>query len=272
MMFMFVLWFDRLFVGHYRSAAETGIYQAASQLSVGLAIILSCFGSVFSPMSAALDHQGEIKRLGELFRVGTKWALYVSLPPFLVMCFAPREVMAVIFGKPYEMGWLVLVILGAGQFVNAGTGPVTNLMNMAGLQNPLFRASAVMLGLSAALNVILIPRLGMTGAAISTAVSVSGMFAWAIYVTKQKLGIVPYDRRYLKGLAATAVTVAALLLLRQFRVSSPVLSLALVCILASAVFLAMLMLAGLDEEDKDFIRLLRDRLEPKATLHKRMAE
>jgi O-antigen/teichoic acid export membrane protein len=260
MIFMLVLWLDRLFVGHYRSAAETGIYQAASQLSISLAIILGCFGSVFSPITADLHHRGEIKRLGELFRVSTKWALYVSLPPFLVMCFAPREVMTVIFGKPYEIGWLPLVILGAGQLVNAGTGPVTSLMNMAGLQNPLFRISAVMLCLNAALNVILIPRWGMAGAAISTAVTITGLFAWAIYVTKQKLGFVPYDRRYLKGLVATAVTVGALLLTGRVEFVSPTLKLVAICSVAIAVFGLALKLAGLDQEDRDFITVILARL------------
>jgi O-antigen/teichoic acid export membrane protein len=260
MIFMLVLWLDRLFVGHYRSAAETGIYQAASQLSISLAIILSCFGSVFSPMTADLHHRGEIKRLGELFRVSTKWALYVSLAPFLVMCFAPREVMTVIFGTPYEIGWLPLVILGIGQLVNAGTGPVTGLMSMAGLQNPLFYISAVSLCLSAVLNVILIPRLGMAGAAISTAVTITVLFAWAIYVTKRKLGIVPYDRRYLKGLVATAVTVGALLLVGRVEFVSPTLRLVAISSVAFAVFGMSLKLAGLDQEDRDFIKMLRVRL------------
>ncbi len=260
MIFMLILWLDRLFVGHYRSAAETGIYQAASQLSISLAIILSCFGSVFSPITADLHHRGEIKRLGELFRVSTKWALYVSLPPFLVMCFAPREVMTVIFGKPYEIGWVPLVILGVGQLVNAGTGPVTSLMSMSGLQNPLFYISAVMLCLSAALNVILIPHLGMAGAAISTAVTITVLFAWAIYVTKRRLGFVPYDRRYLKGLAATAVTVGALFLIGRVVFVSPTLKLVAISSVAIAVFGLVLKLAGLDQEDRDFITVILARL------------
>src|ERR1700686_2986195 len=121
-------------------------------------------------MTAVLPHRGEIKRLEEVFRVSTKWSLYVSIPPFLVMCFASRGVLSVLFGKPYEIGWAALIILGVGQLVNAGTGPVTGLLVMAGLQNHLFVISGASLGAGAAMCIFLIPRWGMAGAAVATAV------------------------------------------------------------------------------------------------------
>jgi O-antigen/teichoic acid export membrane protein len=264
---MLIIWVDRLFVGHYRSAGETGIYQSVSQLSVSIAMILGSFQSIFSPMTAALHHRGELKRLEEVFRVSTKWALYVSIPPFLIMCFASHEVLSVLFGKPYEIGWLALVILGIGQLVNAGTGPVTGLLVMSGLQNDLFVISGISLSAGAALCILLIPRWGMVGAAIGTAASIIGMFAWAIYVGKQKLNMLPYDRRYWKGLQASALSVGALLLLRQFRISSPLLNLTAACVIATAVFVGALMLAGLDQEDRDFIRMLRERMNSKESAY-----
>jgi O-antigen/teichoic acid export membrane protein len=269
---MLIMWVDRLFVGHYRSAAETGVYQSVSQLSISLAVILGSFASIFSPMTAVLHHRGEMKRLEEVFRVSTKWSLYVSIPPFLVMCFASREVLSVLFGKPYAIGWATLIILGVGQLVNAGTGPVTGLLVMAGLQNHLFLISGVSLGAGAAMCIFLIPRWGMAGAAVATAVSIIGMFAWSIYVGKQRLNMLPYDRRYLKGLAAAAAAVGGLLLLRQFNISSPVMNLVAVCTVATTVFAAALMLGGLDEEDRDFIKMLRARLKAKETAYRNLVE
>lgn len=265
MLGMLVMWVDRLFVGHYRSAAETGVYQSISQLSVSLAVILGSFGSIFSPMTAVLHHRGEMKRLEEVFRVSTKWSLYVSIPPFLVMCFASREVLSVLFGKPYEIGWAALIILGIGQLVNAGTGPVNALLVMSGLQNYLFVISGVSLGAGAAMCIFLIPRWGMVGAAVATAVSIAGMFACAIYVGKRELSMLPYDRRYWKGLVAAAAAVGALLVLRQFNIGSPLKDLVALCAVATTVFTTVLLLGGLDEEDRHFIKMLRGRLKAKET-------
>lgn len=260
---MLIIWVDRLFVGHYGSAAETGVYQSVSQLSVSIAMILGSFASIFSPMTAALHHRGEMKRLEEVFRVSTKWALYVSVPPFLVMCFASREVLSVLFGKPYEIGAVALIILGVGQLVNAGTGPVTGLLVMSGLQNDLFVISGVSLSAGAVMCMFLIPRWGIAGAAFATATSIIGMFAWAIHTGKKKLNMLPYDRRYWKGLRAAGLAVAALLLLRQFPISSQLVHLIVVSIVASIVFIAALMMAGLDEEDRDFLKMMQARLKTK---------
>ncbi len=269
---MLLIWIDRLFVGHYRSAAKTGVYQSVSQLSISLAVILGSFGSIFGPMTAALHHRGELKRLEEVFRVSTKWSLYVSIPPFLVMCFASREVLSVLFGKPYEIGWAALIILGVGQLVNAGTGPVTGLLVMSGLQNYLFVISGVSLGAGAAMCIFLIPRFGMVGAAVATAVSIGGMFAWAVYVGKRELNMLPYDRRYWKGLVAAAAAVGALLLLREFNISSHLMNLVAVCTVATTVFAVVLLLGGLDEEDRHFIKMLRARLKAKETTYRSLVE
>ena len=260
---MLIIWIDRLFVGHYRSAAETGVYQSVSQLSVSIAMILGSFASIFSPMTAALHHRGEMKRLEEVFRVSTKWALYVSVPPFLIMCFASREVLSVLFGKPYEIGAAALIILGVGQLVNAGTGPVTGLLVMSGLQNDLFVISGVSLSAGAIMCMFLIPRWGIAGAAFATATSIIGLFAWAIHVGKEKLNMLPYDRRYWKGLRAAGLAVAALFLLRQFEIGSPAVKLIAVCLVATTVFVAALMMAGLDEEDRDFLKIMQARLKTK---------
>lgn len=267
MLGMLIMWVDRLFVGHYLSAAETGVYQSLSQLSISLAVILGSFGSIFSPMTAVLHHRGEMKRLEEVFRVSTKWSLYVSIPPFLVMCFASREVLTVLFGKPYEIGWAALIILGIGQLVNAGTGPVNGLLLMSGLQNYLFVISGVSLCAGAGMSIFLIPRWGMAGAAVATAISIAGMFTCAIFVGKRELNLLPYDRRYWKGLVAAAMAVGALLLLRQINISSPLLNVAAVCTVATTVFAAVLLLGGLDEEDWDFIKLVRKRFTAKKTAY-----
>jgi hypothetical protein len=66
----------------------------------------------------------------------------------------------------------------------------------------------------------------------------------------------PYDRRYLKGLAATLVTTAALLLVRNVGVSPAPLKALITLVVASGVFAGTLWLAGLDAEDREFMQLL----------------
>lgn len=255
-----MIWIDRLLVGYYRPASEVGIYQAASQLSVTFALILSGFATIFSPMAADLWHHGELGRLEELYRVSTKWGLYMSVPPFLVTCFAPRLVMGVLFGKAYVMGWPALLILTFGQVVNAGTGPVGYLLVMAGYQKRMFQISGTTFVTAVVLGLILIPRYGMTGAAIATCVALSGMFVSAVVVARRVLGMKPYDRRYLKGALATALAIIPLMLLHGVHLLTAPITVLVNALLAGGVFAGVLMLAGVDPEDRKFVGLIVERL------------
>lgn len=255
-----IFWVDRLLVGYFRPAAEVGIYQAVSQSSILFAVILGAFNAIFSPMIADLYHKRETGRLDELFKVSTKWGLYLTIPLFLVMCFASREVMTVVFGNEYETGSLPLVILAVGQLINVGTGAVGILLIMTGHQNRWLLLSGLMLFVSIACNGLLVPRLGLPGAALSTTCAVSGLFISGLLKAKRYLGIWPYDRRYLKGLLAAVLAAGALFLLRRIELGPSVFSLFLTLMISSGVFGVTLLLLGLDAEDQEIIRLIRAHL------------
>lgn len=248
-----LIWVDRLFVGYFRSPAEVGIYQAASQLTIGFAIVRAGFTAIFSPMAADLAHRGELIRLEELFRVTTKWGLYLSIPFFLVMCFVPHEVMRVLFGSAYSAGWKVLVVLGVAQVINAGSGPVGLLLVMTGHQNRMFAISGTTFFFSLILDFALIPRWGMFGAAIAAGLSISGLFISAVLMARHILGMVPYDRRYIKGFFAATLSAGALFLLRELAIASPLLRLFSAIAVSVSIFVFALRLFGLDKEDTEFI-------------------
>jgi O-antigen/teichoic acid export membrane protein len=257
---MILIWVDRLYVGHFRSAAEAGTYHAASQLSISLAIVLSAFGAMMSPMTADLFHQHKMQRLEEIFRVSTKWALYLSLPLFLIMCFVPAEIMTVAFGKPYVIGASILPVLGLGQLFNAGTGTTGSVLVMSGHQKTIAFLTAGTMLVNVAVEFVLVPRWGMMGAATGTALTVAGLSIVSVLVIRRVVGIWLYDRRYLKGLLATALAAIGLWLLRWVPAETPFTTLMLNIVVSVGIFAGTLWSLGLDSEDREFIGMLLARL------------
>lgn len=255
-----LIWVDRLIVGYFRPTADVGIYQAASQLAVSFNVVLGAFGAIFAPMTAYHYHRGEVGRVAELYKVSTKWGLYWSLPPFLLICFASHQVMQVLYGKPYVAGWTALMILAFGQVIKAATGPVGTLLVMTGNQNQMFILSAVVFAVSVILGVILVPLWGMAGAASATALALMVLFVTAVYLAHRVFKMRPYDRRFLKCLAATAGAAGVMWMLRWLPIHSPLLVVALNLAVAVGVFALILRLLGLDAEDREFIALLRRRM------------
>lgn len=256
-----LVWIDRLFMGFFRPAEEVGVYQAASQVSFILPLmILYAFTTILSPMIADLFRRGELDRLGELFRVSTKWGLYISLPVFLLIALAPGQVLSAVFGPRFAVGQGALVLLEVGQLVNVGTGSVAPLLVMTGHQNRWVLLSGSFLVLDLAANWLLVPRFGMMGAALSTSLTLSGLYLCGIVLLKRTLGITPYDRRYLKGIVAAAVGALALFLLKGAAWRPEWLAVLLQGLLVAGTFGSVLLLLGLDAEDRLFLQLLRNQL------------
>jgi O-antigen/teichoic acid export membrane protein len=264
------VWVDRLLVGHFLSAGETGIYQAASQSSVLFAIILTGFNAIFAPIIAKLYSQGEMKQLNELFRVSTKWGLYLCLPFFVVICFASSQVITMMFGAEYLEGSLPLIVLTIAQLVNVGTGAVGYMLIMTGRQNQWLLISGTSFLLNFFLSWHLIPRLGLIGASLAAGTSIIWLFLLGLFQVKRSLGLWPYDRRYLKGLYATMLTAITVLLFRLVGIQASWLNLFAMLSSAIGIFGVSLLLFGLDKEDRKFISValtnLRSKLEGPASI------
>ena len=257
---MSMMWADRLVLGSFRPTAEVGVYQAAAQSAVLFPIILSSFNNIFSPLVADLWHRGELRRLEAVFRISTKWGLYISLPLFMVIWSAPGVVLSAIFGSEYAPGALALRILAIGQLINVGTGGVGLILSITGHQRRWAYTAVAALFADVVLLLILIPRYGMLGAAIATAATLSGMFVIGLFQVRHTLAIWPYDRRYVKGLIASLGSLAALYWLGQMQISQPLLKLVVLTLASVGVFGALLLALGLDSEDREFIGLIRSRL------------
>lgn len=253
-------WIDRLALGSFRPAAEVGVYQAAAQSSVLFAIILSSFNNIFSPLVADLWHRGERRRLEAVYRISTKWGLYLSLPFFAVIWSSPSQVLSAVFGPEYAAGAPALKILAVGHMISIGTGGVGLLLSITGHHKRWVLTATAMLAADLALLLILVPRYGMLGAAVATSGTLSAMFMLGLAQVRRKLRFWPYDQRYLKGLIASLGSFAALSWLSQMQFNHALLGLVVLTLASVVVFGAVLLALGLDAEDKEFIGLIRSRL------------
>lgn len=255
------VWLDRLLVGFFRTDVETGLYHAAAVSSVAFAVVLNAINAMFSPMIADLYHRGERDRLGRLFRVSTKWGLYLCLPLFLVLILHPALFMTAIFGAPYRDGAAVAAILAGGQLANLATGAVAHLLIMSGHQNRWLAIAAGSLLANVGLNLLWIPRYGILGAAAATAVAMAGMMLAGLLSVRQRLDLWPWDRRFLKGIVAAGAAAIALAGLRYWGPdAAPFAGLMITGAVVVGVYAATLALLGLDPEDRDVWHRVRARL------------
>lgn len=249
---------DRIFLGYFRTSAEVGVYQAAAQLSVIMASVLYAFNMILMPMISEQFHKKDMRQLEELFRVNTKWGIYSVVPLVLIIGFASEDIMVVLFGAEYLAGATALLILTVGQFINIATGATATILIMTGNQTRWFRLSMIMMFINLALNLLLIPKWGLNGAALVTSITISAQFIVGLIMIYRILHIWPYDRRYIKGIMSALIVCGALFIVGTIDLS-PLINLLVTTIISIVGFYGLLLIFGLDPEDKTFISQIAER-------------
>lgn len=161
---------DIIMIGAYLGTTKAGIYIAAVRLANLLVLGLTAANFIAAPLISELHVQGKNR---ELQKIISKIALGVcglTIPVAAGMVIFSSWLLK-LFGNEFESGLNSLLILIGGQSANALFGPVGYLLTMTGHQ----RHAALAMGTTACLNLImnaaLIPLMGISGAALATALS-----------------------------------------------------------------------------------------------------
>ena len=243
---------DKILIGFYLNAREVGIYAIASALVMFVPTILQSVNQIFSPMIADLHVRGDYELLGRIFQTLTKWILGLTVPLAITIIVFARPVMH-IFGRDFEAGWPILVIGTVGQLVNCGVGSVGFLLLMSGNEKRLIRIQAYAALLMVVLNLLLIPRWGIAGAAVAAALTTVVTNAWCLKDVHTALGLFPYTRSYFRLVPPIAGALLVSLLLRAWlpNVSHPYwLLLGAGLVLAYVAFIGIALAVGLDADDR----------------------
>jgi O-antigen/teichoic acid export membrane protein len=231
-------------------AESVGYYQAAFQIVVVFAVILSGFSKIIVPIISSLQKEKTLEDIEEIYRIGTKWAIYLSIPVLIILFFAPQDVLILLYGSEYRGAKNILLVLLIGQIINLITGPVAPLLIALGYQNYMLFFSGLALVINVALGVFLIPRIGLLGMAVSSSIATAFVYLSSLFVSLKRVKITPYDTRLLKGGIATIVTVGMVFLGQSFLKTLSFFDLMILFSISVVSFFSTLYFLGFDEEDK----------------------
>lgn len=260
MLAAYLLWVDRLLMGYFRPAAEVGIYAAAAQFGILFALLLHGFNTMFTPMFSDLLDRGETERMRELYRVSTKWGLYLLLPLMIVLAIQPEVALGGLFGAQFALGGRALQILLIGQFINVLSGQVGMVLILSGRQRLWMTLTAVALALNIALDLLWIPRFGLEGAAAASSLALVLLFGSGLALAWRRLGIFPLDGRFWKLLPPAAGGLAGVLGLGWLGLAPTLPGLLLALTVSYLVTLAVRLLLPADPEDRELLAMLRGRV------------
>lgn len=182
-----------IMLGSLAGPSEAGLFAAASRLASLMAFALAAFGIVSGPLIASAHHRHDLGELHRITKLTTRLAMLFAVAVAVALAAAGKLLLA-LFGSEFEAAYPALLILVAGGLVNAFTGIVVYLATLTGRERAALIIFGAALCVSFALNLVLIPRLGVVGAAIASS---SGLAVW-------NLAMLAYVRRAI-GIDASAL-------------------------------------------------------------------
>jgi O-antigen/teichoic acid export membrane protein len=164
-------WLDVILVAALVSPTQAAIYAAASRFITSGTLVMQALRLALAPeLSRALANE-ERERASVIYQLATQWIIVTSWPLYLVMAvFAPCILR--VFGPAYPAGATALSVLSVAMLVNLATGPVGTVLLMAGKSRWVLADKVAVVAVNVAGNLLLIPHLGINGAAIAWAVSI----------------------------------------------------------------------------------------------------
>ncbi len=159
---------DVVVVGLYLPPDQVGIYFAAAKTIVLVQFVYFSIKAAAAPRFSAIIAAGDNSGLADFASQAARWTFWPSLAVG-ACALAAGELLLSLFGPTFTEGYWLMAILFAGILAKASVGPGEVLLSMAGRQNLCVGVYAVTLAAAIALNVVLIPQFGLTGAAMATA-------------------------------------------------------------------------------------------------------
>lgn len=142
-----------------------GIFCAAAEIAGGLRKVRQVFDPIFAPVVATRAVSSQRAALAATVAGPGRWVLAAQLPIVAVLVLAGGTIMS-IYGARFRTGALWLALLAVAHGTNAFAGLVETLLMVERPGLNLLNAS-ITVAIQVVAGVLLIPRFGVTGAAIA---------------------------------------------------------------------------------------------------------
>lgn len=245
-------------IGYFAAGAPVGIFTAAARTATLSTIVRFAFSGIFSPIISSLHSQGDRESLGTLYKDISRWIFTGAFPLFLVILLLAQDVLVLGFGRQAAIGGAALIIVAFAQLFSSSVGPTPRMLAMTDNQNiaMVATAAASLIGVVVSFAFIgLAPTSEgkILGAAIGMSSAIVTENAATLLAVRYRLNFWPYNLTWLKPLGAGLIS-AVLAYVVGLVLSLPaVLNIVVVGTVFGIAYLALLLLFGLSQTDREFL-------------------
>jgi O-antigen/teichoic acid export membrane protein len=233
---------DTLLLTYFTDLASVGLYQVAVPLSALVLYLAHAASVVATPITSELLMLKKKKELKNGIEILHKYLFLAVVPIAAVLIAFPEIFITNLFGNKFLGATTALRILAAGAVFY--TLAYSNLSILFGLGKPKYNTLVMLAtaGVNIILDIILIPKYGIIGAASATTTSYLLLLAFSSRGIKRVVKIKEPWITWLKTLASAVLLVAVLSGLKTMLNLNPFIELALSIITGGLAYSAVLLI------------------------------
>lgn len=200
---------DTVLIGYFMNTKDVGIYRVVLQFTMIATFSSNALRMTLWPRISQWGKTKELNLVEESLSRAISYSLLLAVPVFVGGILLGDRLLYSFYGADFAQGYKVLIILLAVQVVNVFQYFFTMYLDALDHPQESFKVTAIGVGANIALNIILIPIIGINGAAIATlaTMALNALLAWRALSRHMTIRL---ERHSLSNIVVSSVVMGAL--------------------------------------------------------------
>ncbi|POG55523.1 lipopolysaccharide biosynthesis protein [Haloferax marisrubri] len=234
---------DILLLQSLSGSSSTGYYKAALVVAEFLWFAPVSIQTVFLHATSQLWNDGKVDKINSIAGRVTRYTLLLSLLLAIGLASLSHEFITLYYGPSFSESVSPLMLLLPGTIGFAVARPIFAIGQGKGELRLILIATAAAAIINVVLNILLIPKFGMNGAAIATSIGYGSMLAFHS-VAARYLGFNPLSDLRLGRILLTCGVSAPMIFVIPNYIASDILSLLITPLVGALIFIGMTIISG----------------------------
>lgn len=252
---------DRYMVTYFLGLGSVGVYSAACSIGNLIQLFVSPLQLILFPELSKLFDQNKMDEVRIYMSHSLRYFLIIAIPAVLGLSSLAKPLLSVLTTPDFVSGWFVIPIIAFAGLMAGIFQIFVNTMYLIKETKPATYINIIAAVSNVLMNIILIPSVGILGAALSTLVSYSLMAAFCVHISLKHFKL---DFYYLDIAKSILSSTAMYFFVSSFTISG-ILELFEAAAAGTTVYLvAMLLLGGFTDHEMSLIKkyLFRSKVNP----------
>ncbi|WP_255334856.1 flippase [Methanosarcina sp. KYL-1] len=162
---------DSLLIGHFMDETEVGYYEVAIIFMQGVILLPQALQRVTTPSIATYYGKGDLNKIQQLIKNTMFKSFAITVCISVILAIFGKFLIVMVFKEEFLPAYIPMITLLIGYSIYSTFVSIGGCLASIGKVQIIFKISAVCAALNTILNILLIPRFGLIGAASATSIS-----------------------------------------------------------------------------------------------------